>query len=223
VTKAQRSKEESSDYRYFPDPDLVPVIVQDEQLQRAQARLVELPADLRARLQRQYELSAYDADVLVNQGRAAVDYFLAAADASGDSKKTSNWIQRDVLRYLRDTNTGFATFGVSAANLAELIVAVNQGEVPSSRAVDVFNQMLGAGQTVVEALRSLGIAQVDNHELIALCERLLSANPRVVADVQQGKHQAIGALVGQAKKTNPNVDPALVRQTCLDLIQKMSP
>ncbi|MCA9147853.1 MAG: Asp-tRNA(Asn)/Glu-tRNA(Gln) amidotransferase subunit GatB [Planctomycetales bacterium] len=222
VTKAQRSKEESSDYRYFPDPDLVPVMVTDDQLAVAESQLGELPAALRSRLQREYEVSAYDADVLVNQGRAVVDYFVEAARVSRDPKKASNWIQRDVLRALNESGTNIEDFGVCARNLGELIEQINDGQIPGSRGVEVFHQMREARSTLAEAMETLGITGVDSGELIALCQELLAKNPRVVSDVLNGKEAAVGSLIGQAKKSNPNVDPALVRQTCLDLIRQQS-
>ncbi len=219
VTRAQRSKEESSDYRYFPDPDLVPVRITREQVESARLGLGELPAALRARLQAEYELPAYDADVLVNQGSSVVDYFVETARLSGDPKKASNWIQRDVMRILNETGETIEAIRVPAAGLAELIRVVNDGDLPSSRAVEVFSQMLTGAQTVAEAMKALGIEEVDDREMIALCERLLAANPRVVADVRTGKQQAIGALIGQARQSNPNVDPAQVRRICLELIK----
>jgi aspartyl-tRNA(Asn)/glutamyl-tRNA(Gln) amidotransferase subunit B len=222
VTKAQRSKEESSDYRYFPDPDLVPITVTHEQVEAARATLGELPAALRSRLERDHELTPYDADVLVNQGRALVDYFLVAADRSQDAKKASNWIQRDVMRSLNDMNCSIEQFPIRAESLGDLIKAVNDGELQSSRAVEVFTQMLTASQTVTEAMASLGIEKVDDRELVELCRRILEQNPRVVDDVRGGKQQALGALIGQAKKTNPNIDPGQFRAMCLKLIEEPS-
>jgi aspartyl-tRNA(Asn)/glutamyl-tRNA(Gln) amidotransferase subunit B len=121
---------------------------------------------------------------------------------------------------LNETNSTIDQFSIPAASLAALISAINQGDVPSSRAVEVFDQMRTGRHTVPRAMQALGIEQVDESDLEALCMSLVEANPRVVADVQAGRLQAIGALVGQAKKNNPNVDPARVKQICLDLISK---
>ncbi len=98
ITHEQRSKEESSDYRYFPDPDLAPVTVTEEEIEQIRASLGELPADLRMRLENTYGITPYDSDVLVNQGRALVDYYIELADTCGDGKTASNWMQQDVLR-----------------------------------------------------------------------------------------------------------------------------
>ena len=222
VTKAQRSKEESSDYRYIPDPDLVPVTVTDDQIESVRSTLGELPAALRSRLVETIGLPPYDADVLVNQGRAVVDYFLSAAEKGGDAKQASNWVQRDVLRHLKETDSSITEFGVSAAALGELIANAKAGKLDSSRAGEVFEAMLDKSLEVTAAMELLGIKQVSSDDLRDLCRRLLAANPQVVDDVKNGKQKAIGSLIGQAKKENPNANPGQVRQICLELIQDMA-
>jgi aspartyl-tRNA(Asn)/glutamyl-tRNA(Gln) amidotransferase subunit B len=223
VTKPQRSKEESSDYRYFPDPDLVPVRVSEEQIGAIENSLGELPAAIRDRLQQQHDLSAYDADVLVNQGRSLVDYYLEVARAAGDPRKSSNWVQRDVIRALKERGQTIEQFPVSADQLGELIRGISEGQFDSSRARDLFAHMVETGQDLTAATRALGIEAVDDQAIDQLCQSLLEANPRIVADVRAGKRQAVGALIGQAKKQNPNVNPALVRETCLRLIDDEDP
>jgi aspartyl-tRNA(Asn)/glutamyl-tRNA(Gln) amidotransferase subunit B len=218
ITRAQRSKEESSDYRYFPDPDLVPVSFSMAEVAAAKESLVELPAALRGRLVSAYDLPAYDADVLVNQGRPVVDYFLAVADACQDGKAASNWVTQDVLRVLKERNLSIAELPVSSATIADLIARIKSGELPSPRARDVFQTVVDSGVGVAQAMSALGIESVDDSELIALCEQIVAANPKIAADVRGGKLQAVGALVGQAKKSNPNVDPNRVREICLQLI-----
>jgi aspartyl-tRNA(Asn)/glutamyl-tRNA(Gln) amidotransferase subunit B len=219
VTRGQRSKEESSDYRYFPEPDLVPVTVTKAEVDEIKQSLGELPATLRRRLEREYALSAYDADVLVNQGRPLVAYFLDVAERSGDAKAAANWVTQDVLRSLKERSIEIGGLNVGSAALAGLITKVKSGEIPSPRARDVFQAMLDQGVDASAAMASVGIAAVDESELIALCEKLLESNPKTIADVRAGKTQAVGALIGQAKKLNPNVDPARVREICLELIQ----
>jgi aspartyl-tRNA(Asn)/glutamyl-tRNA(Gln) amidotransferase subunit B len=222
VTRPQRQKEESSDYRYFPDPDLVPVLVTPEDVARVRASLGELPAAIRGRLQDAYGIEAYDAQVIVNQGRGLVDYFIALAEACGDGKRASNWVQQDVLRTLNERGIGIDVFPVSAAALAELLQLVQRGELDNSRARDVFQQMLSSGQSTAAAMQSLGIASVDRDEILALCQRLVADNPQAVAEVKAGKQKALGALIGQAKRHNPNVNPASVREICLQLIEANS-
>ncbi len=220
VTRPQRQKEESSDYRYFPDPDLAPVIVTDQQLDAVRASLGELPAALRDRLQTERGIDAYDADVIVNQGRAFVDYFSELADIGGDAKRASNWMQQDVLRVLNERDLTIELFPISPASLAELLKTVQRGELDTSRARDVFNVMAESGDSAAQAMQRLGIQAVHRDELRDLCRELLDANPNVVADVQSGKEKAIGALIGQAKRRNPNANPNQVRQLCLELIRQ---
>lgn len=219
-TLGQRSKEESSDYRYFPDPDLVPVLSTPEEVEAVRASLGDLPADIRQQLSSKHGLSAYDADVLVNQGREVLAYFFTAAESSGDHKAACNWVTQDIQRVLKDREQTIADFGISAEQLAELISAVGSNKLPKSRSKDAFELMLADGIDVAAAIEKLGIEQVDESALVSLCQELLDANPKIVADVKGGKQQAVGSLIGQAKKKNPNVDPAQVRKVCLELVEK---
>jgi aspartyl-tRNA(Asn)/glutamyl-tRNA(Gln) amidotransferase subunit B len=219
VTHGQRSKEESSDYRYFPDPDLAPVTVDAKQVAATRAELGELPAALRGRLESSFGLSAYDADVLVNQGQPVVQYYLQVAEASGDGKAAANWVTQDVLRVLKEGDLAIEQFPIAAAALADLVRKVKSGEVPSPRAREVFQKMADDRIDAAAAMQSIGIAAVDESELVALCQKLLAANPKTITDVRSGKVQAIGALIGQAKKLNPNVDPSRFRSICLQLIE----
>jgi len=218
ATKEQRTKEESSDYRYFPDPDLVPVLTTEEQVEAVRASLGELPAALRLRLEETYGITPYDSDVLVNQGRALVDYYSELADACGDGKLAGNWVQQDVLRTLNDRQIDISRFGVSAAAMAELIGLVKKGKLTTSRGREVLAEMLNSGKSAEQSIRAIGIEEVDESALEDLCRELLQANPKIVEQVKQGKTKAAGALIGQAKKKNPNVNPGRVREICLEMI-----
>jgi aspartyl-tRNA(Asn)/glutamyl-tRNA(Gln) amidotransferase subunit B len=218
ITRSQRHKEESSDYRYFPDPDLVPVVIKPDQVEQIRSELGELPAAIRSRLESDYGIEAYDADVLVNQGRAVVDYFETVARLCGQAKRASNWVQQDVLRTLNEQNIALADFRVPSESLAELLTSIEQGVLDGTRARDVFQEMASAGTSVSEAMRQLGISKVDQSSTVALCREILQSHPHVIAEVKGGKEKAIGALVGQAKKRNPNVNPAEVKSILLQLI-----
>lgn len=221
VTRAQRHKEESSDYRYFPDPDLVPVRITPEQVESVRGTLSQLPADLRRHLQHTYELDAYDADVIVNQGPATAAYFERTAQLSRDPKRSANWIQQDVLRMLNERGETIGDFPVTPDQLSDVIRAVAGGELDTSRAKDVFQYMVDQRVSRVEAQRGLGIEQVSSDELCDLCRQLLAEHPEIVQDVRDGKVKAIGALVGQARRRQPNANPARVRDICLELIGEM--
>ena len=218
VTRGQRSKEESSDYRYLPDPDLVPVTVTDAELEILRKSLEELPAALRDRLTEQHNLTRYDAEVLVNHGRPLVDYFLEVVKLGADGKAAANWVTQDVLRLLKDRNETIQDFNVSPNALAELIAKIKSGDIPSTRGREVFEVLSSGDQTLAQTMDKLAIVEVNSSDLSTLCEQLLVDNPKVVADVQNGKLKAIGALIGQAKQKNPNVTPDQVRETCLQMI-----
>jgi aspartyl-tRNA(Asn)/glutamyl-tRNA(Gln) amidotransferase subunit B len=221
ITLAQREKEESSDYRYFPDPDLCPVITPAADVEKVRGGLCELPAAIRERLEKSYGITPYDSDVIVAQGRPTVDYFEEVARLSGDGKKAANWVTQEVLRTLNEQGWSLDHFPLSAAMLADLVKAVIAGEVEVTRAKEVFNDMVASRRTAAESMQVLGIEKVDLSELEAICKELVAANPKIVADVKGGKQQAVGALVGQAKKRNPNANPSDVRRICLELITKM--
>lgn len=214
-TFIQREKEESADYRYFPDPDLLPVHIPTARVNAARQALGELPAATRERLQTQYSLKPYDADVIVNQGPAMIAYFETVATASNDAKRTSAWIQQDVMRSLKERHEDIEAFPVAAETLGELLKEVHDGRLDNARARDVFQHLLTNGGTVADATAALGIEAVDDNQLDALCDELLAANPQVIEHVQGGKPQAIGALIGKAKQKNPNVNPGQLRETLL--------
>jgi aspartyl-tRNA(Asn)/glutamyl-tRNA(Gln) amidotransferase subunit B len=220
ITRGQRHKEESSDYRYFPEPDLVPVTVSEAELEAVRTRLGELPAALRKRLERTYGITPYDSDVIVNQGQELVAYYIELADLAGDGKQASNWIQQDVLRTLNEQNIPISQFPVSARSLSELLSKVKAGALDTSRGREVLAAMIATRKPVDEVMREQGIQQLDESELVSLCQALIEANPKLVADIKAGKLQAAAAFIGQAKKRNPNANPNRVREICLELAQK---
>jgi aspartyl-tRNA(Asn)/glutamyl-tRNA(Gln) amidotransferase subunit B len=221
ITRPQRQKEESSDYRYFPEPDLVPVTVSEADIAAARAAMGEPPAVLRTALELKWKISAYDADVLVNQGRDLVAYFEDLATRAGEGKVASNWMQQDVLRTLNEHGGTIAEFPVRPEHVADIIARIAAGEFDTSRGREIFAEVLASGKPVADVVAAMGIAAVSDDDLVTLCKELLAANPKIVADVQGGKEQAAAGLIGQAKKKNPNVNPGKVRQMCLDLIRGM--
>lgn len=221
VTRPQRHKEESSDYRYFPEPDLVPVTVTEEKIEEVRESLGELPADLRKRLEVTYEISAYDSDVIVNQGPTFVEYFVELAKLVSDGKVAANWMTQDVLRILNEQNQSIEQYPIRPEGLADLIRRVQAGDFNTSRAREVYAEMITQGKTAAEVVAALGITKVDETELYGMASELLAANPKIVEDIKSGKAQAAGNLIGQAKKRNPNVNPARFREICLELVGKM--
>jgi aspartyl-tRNA(Asn)/glutamyl-tRNA(Gln) amidotransferase subunit B len=221
VTFSQREKEESSDYRYFPDPDLCPVITPAADVAKVKGGMAELPAAIRQRLETTHGITPYDSDVIVAQGRTLVDYYEQVAKLAGDGKKAANWVTQEVLRVLNEQGWTLKEFPLTATALGELVKLVIGGEIEITRAKEVFNDMVANRRSAAESMAALGIAKVDSSELEAICREIVAANPKIVADVKGGKQQAVGALVGQAKKKNPNANPNDVRRICLEIIEKL--
>ncbi len=183
------------------------------------AALGELPAAMRRRLEDTHGITPYDSDVLVNQGPELVDYFARLAEATGDGKLASNWVQQDVLRLLKEQQTDIKNFALTVPRLAELLKAVQGNLLNTSRAREVLVEMVSTGRSAAEVMKSQGIEQVDESALVALAQELVAANPKIVADIQGGKLQAASSLIGQAKKRNPNVDPGRFREIVIKLVQ----
>ncbi len=218
-TFKQREKEESADYRYFPDPDLLPVRIPQSCVDAIRDSLGELPSQTRDRLQSQYDIKPYDSDVIVNQGRAMITYFETVAQSAGDGRRASSWIQQDVMRTMKERGCDIVAFPIDANVLGELLQRVSANQIDNARARDVFVYLLDhPSSSVDDATDALGIKAVDTSEIESLCDELLAANPQVIEDVRGGKMQALGMLIGQAKKKNPNANPQLVRETLLSKI-----
>jgi aspartyl-tRNA(Asn)/glutamyl-tRNA(Gln) amidotransferase subunit B len=221
VTVVQRRKEEASDYRYFPEPDLVPVVVDDAWLERVRTEMGELPAALRTRLGQQYGLSAYDAGVLTSQGRALAAYFEEVARACGDAKAASNWITNQVLATLKERKQEIGTFPLPAARLAELIAEQKKG-LTRQAAVSVYAHLLESGGSVQEALDHLGIrVQADGEQLRAIVRAAIADNARAVADFKKGKTAAANAIKGAVmKKTKGAANPEMVQKLLMEELEK---
>ena len=217
-TYLQREKEESADYRYFPDPDLLPIRIPRERVEKLRASLGESPETTRERFVNQYGIKPYDAEVIVGGGRELTDYYETVATRSGDGKRSSSWIQQDVLRTINERQIPINEFPIDADKLGDLLKRVADGELDNARARDVFAYLLENDVTVDQAIKELGIEAVDAGAIESLCQELLAENPQVVDDVRGGKVQAIGPLIGQSKKKNPNANPKEVREMLLRLI-----
>ncbi len=222
TTTVQREKEESADYRYFPDPDLAPVVLAKSDIEAMRAALGELPQAKRVRFVEQYSIKPYDAEVIVSQGRDVAEYFEAVIASGGSAKRAAAWMQQDVLRTLKEQQIEISKFSISASSLAELLTAIESGKMDTTRGREVFQKLLSNPKQSVDAtIQSLGIVAVDANEIETLCRELLAANPDVIEKVKAGNAKAIGSLVGQAKKKNPNADPRQIQDRCLVMIQAM--
>jgi aspartyl-tRNA(Asn)/glutamyl-tRNA(Gln) amidotransferase subunit B len=215
VTVIQRRKEEASDYRYFPDPDLAPVVVDDAWLERVRAGLGELPAALRTRLQSQYGLSEYDSGVITREGRALAGYFEETARLCNDPKAASNWVTNQVLATLNERKESIASFPISATNLSELIREVRDTGLNNQRAREVYTEMLASGNSAKSAIDKLGFkVEADEGKLLELVRKAVAANPKAVADFKKGKTKAADAIKGAVMRETKGMAKA-------DVVQKL--
>jgi aspartyl-tRNA(Asn)/glutamyl-tRNA(Gln) amidotransferase subunit B len=222
VTVIQRRKEEASDYRYFPDPDLVPVVVDDAWLEKTRASLGELPAALRARLQSQYGLSEYDAGVITREGRALAAYFEETAALCGDPKAAGNWVTNQVLATLNERKEAIGSFPISAANLSELIREVRDTGLNNQRARDVYAEMLASGGSAKSAIEKLGFKVVaDESQILEIVRKAVAANPKAVADFKKGKTKAADAIKGAVMRETKGMAKAdVVQRLVMEELQK---
>ena len=215
VTRVQRRKEEASDYRYFPEPDLVPVRVDEEWLNRVRAMLGELPAVQRARLKSQYGLSEYDAGVLTRQGRKIVAYFEELAAVTGDSKTSANWVINAVIGA---SATGWA---ITVADLAGLIAEQKSLGLTKQVAEQVFETMRAGGIDAKAAIAKLGIKKVDEGQLAEIIKQAIADNPKSVEDYRKGKTAAMQRIKGAVMKaTKGTAKPDLVDKLLAEELAK---
>jgi aspartyl-tRNA(Asn)/glutamyl-tRNA(Gln) amidotransferase subunit B len=222
TTIVQRRKEEAADYRYFPEPDLVPVVVEATKLEQIRAGLGELPAAQRQRLQTQYSLSAYDAEVLSRQGRPLVAYFEEAVRHSGDAAEVKNWLANDVLQTLNERKIDIQAFPIKAASLGELIKEVKTTGLNKQRAREVYAEMLASGSSAKEAIAKLGIKVVaDESQLREIIRRAIAANLKAVADFKNGKLKAADAIKGAVmRETKGQAKTELVQKILMEELAK---
>jgi aspartyl-tRNA(Asn)/glutamyl-tRNA(Gln) amidotransferase subunit B len=208
VTVVQRHKEEAADYRYFPEPDLVPVVVSEREIAAAREAMGELPQAQRKRLASEYGLSAYDAQVLVAKGRPTVAYFEAVAKALGDGKTASNRMSDLIYPALVERKEEIEAFPFDAAHFAAL---VKDGPSNSQDRRDVFLIMLEKGVGLEDAKKEAGIKDVDADALRAAVVDAIKANPKAVADFKKGKDAAKMSIVGAVMRANKGVPNEVVR------------
>jgi aspartyl-tRNA(Asn)/glutamyl-tRNA(Gln) amidotransferase subunit B len=201
-TMSMRSKEEAHDYRYFPEPDLPPLVIDGARIARVRATMPELPEARCRRLVEQYAIPAYDAGVLTQSADLA-DYFEATATASKNAKAASNWIMGEVLRTLKERKEEIAQLRFSADALAGLIGVIDKGTISNSVGKEVFAKMYDSGRSADEIVAAEGLAQIDDEgALMAIVRDVVGRNAETVAQYRAGKHQTFGFLVGQVMKAS---------------------
>ena len=209
-TARMRSKEEAQDYRYFPEPDLAPMVIEESWLDELRSTLPELPLVRRNRFVEEYSLSDYDAGVLTEE-KAVADYFEDCTALLSSPKSLCNWITNDVLRELKERKTGIKDFGVRPEGLVSLVKMAEDGVISLPVAREVFVHMVDTGRDAAELVKEKGLLQIsDKGELEQLVLKVLDENPAAVSDYHKGKKASLGFLVGQIMrqskgKANPKV------------------
>ena len=220
-TRSMRSKEEANDYRYFPDPDLLPLEIDESFINEVVATMPELPDARRARFESQYGLSAFDADQLTGS-RAQADYFEAAAQVGGDAKLTANWVMGDLAAALNRDATDFAHSPVTAVALGQLVARIKDDTISGKIAKDVFAAMWAGEGGADEVIEAKGLKQItDTGAIEALVDAVLAANPEQVENYRSAEPdkqpKMLGFFVGQIMKqsqgkANPQQVNALLRE-----------
>jgi aspartyl-tRNA(Asn)/glutamyl-tRNA(Gln) amidotransferase subunit B len=210
-TVGMRSKEQAHDYRYFPEPDLVPMRVSEHWLHEIKDKLPELPGERRTRFISEYGLREYDAQVLTLT-RETSDYFEAAAGVSGDGRTTANWVVGDLMGLLKASGREITASPVAAAHLGELVALINKGELSGKLAKEILPKMFESGAAPTVIMEREGLKQIsDTGALEKIVEDVLAGSPKQVEQYKSGKTAVIGFLVGQVMKASRGqANPAAV-------------
>ena len=212
-TISMRSKEGSSDYRYFPEPDLPPIEVSQEQLEQWHSELPELPAKKRQRYEQELELSAYDSRVLTDD-RQVAEYFEATVTAGANSKQAANWVMGDIAAYLKTEKLTIIEIALTPVMLAELINLIEDGTISGKIAKEILPELLSKGGSAKELVERKGLIKIsDSGELEAIIDEIIAAHPKELEQYRNGKTKLQGFFVGQVmKKTSGRADPKLTNQ-----------
>jgi aspartyl-tRNA(Asn)/glutamyl-tRNA(Gln) amidotransferase subunit B len=212
-TVSMRGKEEAHDYRYFPDPDLVPVRISAEWIESLTKNLPELPKSRLKRFQTDYDLPEYDAEVLTSD-KALADYFEATVTEFPRPKQVSNWIMAELLRELKKAEAGIASCRVTPVALAKLLSLVEKGTISGKLAKGVFEDMVATGENPEAIVKEKGLTQIsDTGALEAVAQEIINAHPQEVANYKAGKTKLMSFFVGQLmKKTKGQANPQLANE-----------
>lgn len=219
-TRPMRGKEVANDYRYFPEPDLLPVEIGEDLIERIRSELPELPDARKRRFATEYDLSAYDAGVLT-ASREIADYFEQVAQGCGDAKLAANWVSVELQALLNRENRDIADSPVSAGGLADLILRIRDKTISGKIAKTVFEQLAAGSGGVDEIIERQGLRQVtDEGEIEKLVDRVIAENAAQAQQLRNGKQQVLGYLVGQAMKlSRGKANPAQVNELLRDKLQ----
>ncbi len=216
---AMRSKEDAQDYRYFPEPDLVPIVIDEAWIEKIKMMQPELRDEKLARYKKEYDIPEYDARIITESKRMA-DIFEKAAAICNNPKKVSNWLMVETLRLLKESGMEPEGIRFSPENLAKLVKLTDSGDINSSVAKQVFVKMFEENIDPESYVKEHGLSTVsDEGELLAVLEQVIADNPQAAADYKNGKEKALGALVGQTMKAmRGKADPGQVNRRLKELL-----
>jgi len=216
-TATMRSKENAHDYRYFPEPDLVPLKISEAWKERTRAAMPELPSSRRSRFVNEYGLREYDAQVLTAE-RATSEYFEKVVTSSGDARAAANWVMGDLAALLKETGKEIGESPVSAENLGRLIKLIAEGKISGKIAKELLPKMAETGDSPDALVEREGLSQIsDEGALIKIIDEVIAANPKQLEQYRAGKTTVIGFFVGQVMKASRGQgDPAVVNKLLKD-------
>jgi len=220
-TSVMRLKENSDDYRYFPDPDLIPLRIDPARIEAVRAEMPELPEEKRARFESEHALSAYDAGILT-ASRALADFFEETAKACGSPKAAANWIIRDLLRELKEREVALSEVAITPAILGSLIRLVEDGKLTTRSASQLFSELVSAGGDPEALMLERGLEAVsDTGAIDRLVEEVIAAHPDVVQQVRDGDDKPLNFLMGQVMKASQGkAEPGPVRKALAERIRR---
>lgn len=222
VTVSMRSKEEAHDYRYFPEPDLLPIKVDIKMIDKIRKSLPELPEARRERFIKNYQIPEYDAEILTSS-KALGDYYEKTTSLYSNSKVLSNWIMGELMRYLNEEKIEIDESPISPEKLVEMLKLIDKGVISGKMAKDVFEKMFKTGRDASQIVKESGITQItDENELFEVIDNVIKGNPKSVDDFNQGKEKVLNFLVGQVmRSTKGRAKPDFVFKALKQRIKKI--
>jgi aspartyl-tRNA(Asn)/glutamyl-tRNA(Gln) amidotransferase subunit B len=216
-TVPMRSKEEAHDYRYFPEPDLVPIIISDEQINTIKGSLPEMPVEKKKRLVSEYGLTEYEVDIIVDD-RALSLYYEEVVKSGANPKTAVNWVLGDILRLLKEKDIPSNSIPVKPEALNEVLALIEKGEISNTAGKEVFEEMFNTGKSPKDIVKEKGLTQIsDSGAIEKIVQEILDNNPQSITDYKAGKTQAAGFLMGQVMKASKGKANPQAAKELLDL------
>ncbi len=218
---AMRTKENADDYRYFPEPDLAPIVLSEEYIEKIKNALPEMPHIKKERYMSKYGLPEYDAEQLT-ASKYVAKFFEEANDICNNPKAVSNWIMSDLFRLLNENEIEITSCKITSENLAKLILLIDKGTISSKIAKQIFEEMFENGKNPEDIVKEKGMTQIsDENAIKEMVEKVVSNNPQSVTDYKAGKDRALGFLVGQImKETKGKANPQIVNKMLIEILNK---